>query len=100
MSETRKRSTGTLAERLLEEARDSHGTMSLYLVSGFQLKGEILGFDDEAILFHHRNAHQLVMRSAVASMYPLPDSRQDGSEWWREYASDGVEEEPDGQAPS
>ena len=100
MSETRKESPGTLAERMLEEARDSHGTMSLYLVSGFQLKGEVLGFDDEAILFHHRNAHQLVMRSAVASMYPLPDSKQHDSEWWREYAATGVESEPDGQTSS
>ena len=72
-----------LATRLLQGARDSKWTMSVYLVNGFQLKGEVVDFDDEAILFSHKSAHQLVMRSGVASMYPLPSSEHNADEWWR-----------------
>ena len=59
----------------------------MYLVNGFQLKGEIVAFDEETILFNHKNVHQLVMRSGVASMYPIPSSRQGANDWWRGYVS-------------
>lgn len=75
---------GTLAERFLRDARESQWPLSLYLVNGFQLKGKILAFDEETILFQHRDVHQLVMRPAVAGMYPLP--KEDSDEWWREYS--------------
>ena len=77
----------TLVEQLLEDAREAHLPVSIYLVNGFQLKGEVVDFDDEAILFHHKNAHQLVMRTGVATVYPLPGAKQGGGEWWRAYAS-------------
>ena len=76
----------TIADRFLKDARDNHRTASLYLTSGFQLKGEIVDFDQETILFNHRRVHQLVMRSAVATMFPVPDSKQPADEWWRDYA--------------
>ena len=73
----------TLVDRFLIDMRDSHSTISIYLVSGFQLKGEVVRADSDAILFSHRGVHQLVMRSAVATMYPVRQHGQDGSEWWR-----------------
>ena len=63
--------------------RDSQSKISIYLVSGFQLKGEVVQADPDAILFKHRGVHQLVMRSAVATMYPVGQHGQDGAEWWR-----------------
>jgi RNA chaperone Hfq len=83
MPEPKTNKGNTLASRLLQEARDSHWTMSVYLVSGFQLKGEVVEFDEEAILFNHKSVHQLVMRSGIASMYPLSSSNRDANEWWR-----------------
>ncbi len=85
MSDTRKKQSITLAERYLNDARATRRPASLYLDSGFQLKGEIVEFDQETILFNHKNVHQLVMRSAIASMYPVPDSKQGADEWWRSY---------------
>ncbi len=76
----------SLADRFLEDARDTHRQVSLYLISGFQLKGEVLEFDEGTVLFKHRDAHQMVMRPAVASMYPLPAPKGDADEWWRGYA--------------
>jgi host factor-I protein len=77
----------TLVDRFLVDMRDSHATISVYLVSGFQLKGEVVQADSDAILFNHRGVHQLVMRSAVATMYPVREHSHDGSEWWRGYVS-------------
>ena len=87
MPDTAIKNGATLADRLLQEARDSRWSVSIYLVSGFQLKGVIVDFDEEAILFSHKNVHQLVMRSAVATMYPVKERSQDGSEWWGGYVS-------------
>ena len=78
----------TMADRLLEDMRDTQRAMSTYLVNGFQLKGTVVGFDEATILIKVKEAHQLVMRSAVASMYPLPDSRHELDEWWLKYTED------------
>lgn len=80
MSDTRNEQSTTLAEWFLKEARATHRPVSLYLVNGFQLKGEIVQFDQETILFHHKKVHQLIMRSAVASMFSVPDPKQHKNE--------------------
>ena len=79
-----------LADRLLTELRDTQQDASLYLVNGFQMKGEVVEFDDESVLFKHKDVHQLVMRSAVASMYPLSRTSQGEDEWWRALAPAGT----------
>ena len=88
MCETSHEERGTLADRFLRDLRETGRRVSVYLVNGFQLKGEIVELDEEAILFKLKDAHQLVMRSAVAGMYPLPSSQGQTEEWWREYVSD------------
>ena len=85
MSERPAKGSKTLADRFLQDSRDTHRPVSVYLVSGFQLKGEVVEFDDETILFKHKDVHQLIMRLAVAGMYPVSNSRQDVDEWWRSY---------------
>ena len=75
----------TLAERFLGDARESRRQISMYLVNGFQLKGEVVSFDERAVLFSHKDVLQLVMRSAVASMYPVMGSKQAAEEWWSAY---------------
>ncbi len=51
MSKTTTKKTISLGNRFLEDARDTHRRVSLYLVNGFQLKGEVVTFDEETILF-------------------------------------------------
>ncbi len=75
----------TLANRFLTDVCETHEQVSMYLVSGFQLKGEVTAFDDDTILFKRKNMHQIVMRSAVAVMYPLSKSKDAPGEWWRNY---------------
>ncbi len=75
----------TIANRFLTDVCETHEQVSMYLVSGFQLKGEVTAFDDDTILFKRKNMHQIVMRSAVAVMYPLSRSKEAPGEWWRNY---------------
>ncbi len=75
----------TLADRFLKDMCETHHTVSMYLVSGFQLKGEVMAFDEETIVFRRKDVHQLVMRSAVAVMYPVLQSKNAPREWWRKY---------------
>ena len=88
MPETRNGKSASLADRLLEEARSNRRSVSLYLVSGFQLKGEVVEFDKSTVLFKHKDTYQLVMRSAIATMYPVPGPKADTDAWWRGYVSD------------
>ena len=94
VSDTQANGGKTIADRFLKDALDSHRTASIYLTSGFQLKGEIVGFDREAILFNHKNVHQLVMRTAVATMALVPDSTQSTPGWWPL----ALDEQPGGRA--
>ena len=93
MSERTIKEATTLANRFLTDACETHEPVSMYLVSGFQLKGEVTAFDDDTILFKRKNMHQLVMRSAVAVMYPLSRSKNAG-EWWRNYGQAAPGEDP------
>ncbi len=91
MDEQEKQGSPTLADRLLEEVWHSGRQVSVYLVSGFQLKGEVIEFDADTVLFKHKEGGQLIMRSAIATMYPLSDAKHDASEWWRGYVSSSDE---------
>jgi host factor-I protein len=82
MADTEGRVGGSLVDRLMAEMRSNHRIVSVYLVNGFQLKGEIVDFDQEAILVKVKDAHQLVMRSGVASMYPIQGSSVNSEDWW------------------
>ena len=86
-----KTAKSSLVDQLLEELKDNRRMASVYLVNGFQLKGEIVEFDSEAILVKVRESHQLVMRSAVASMYPAHVGKEAAEDWWAALAN-GAEE--------
>ena len=85
MSPEKNKDHPTLADRVLAGVRDTRQAVSVYLVNGFQLKGEIVEFDEEAIIFKLKDVHQLVMRTAVAALYPLISSKQEADAWWRDY---------------
>ena len=98
MSKTTTKKTIGLGNRFLEDARDTHRRVSVYLVNGFQLKGEVVTFDEETILFqrtrkgksrgqdgHQQDGQLLVKRSAVAVMHPLSKSEGEAEEWWRNF---------------
>ncbi len=98
MTETMANEVAPLADRFLKDARDCQMSVSLYLVNGFQLKGEIIEFDAQSILFKHKGTCQIVIRSAVASMYPLPKSKGHADNWWRQYTSMSEAEQSAGES--
>ena len=97
MSNGPKSRDGSLADRFLRESREKGTPVSIYLISGFQLKGEVVEYDDAAVLFKHRGTHQMVMRQAIANMYPAGSASDDG--WWRFYAAE-EEDEPAEDGPT
>lgn len=67
MSERRLNDTAPFTDRFLEDARDTHQRVSVYLVNGFQLKGEVVTFDEDTILFKsHSNWTRLGPRWSSA----------------------------------
>ena len=91
MTDTSGRDRTTLVGRFLHDARESNRALSIYLVNGYQLKGEVVEFDEESMLVNHKDTYQMVMRSAVASIYPLPDPKQKSDGWWRGYTPETAE---------
>ncbi len=77
----------SLADRFLRDAQVKHQHVAIYLVNGFQLKGEIVEADRDTILFKHRDVYQFIIRTAVATMYPIPDRGRQTDGWWSEYVS-------------
>ncbi len=73
----------TLTERFLKDAYQHRWAVSVYLVSGFQLKGEVIEYDAETVLLKHKEVHQLINRSAIATMYPVSASKGPPAEWWK-----------------
>lgn len=76
----------TIDARFFKDARDSQTPVSLYLVNGYQLKGDIIAFDERSILFKHKDFYQIVLRSAIASMYPFSKTKGHAETWWSKYS--------------
>ncbi len=84
--------TPTLVDSLLKDACATARPLSIYLVNGFQLKGEVVSFDSESVLFRHKDTHQIIMRSAIAGLYPLPQGKRGADQWWKDYLPPGQPE--------
>ena len=76
MPESKAAKATTLADQFFKDALDTGQALSLYLVNGFQLKGQVLAFDTETILFKHKGVNQLVLRSAVATMFVVRSAKR------------------------
>ena len=57
-----------ILEEFINQYRDSE--VSVYLVSGIQLRGKIVDIDEEAILLLSQGNHVPVMKTSIASIVP------------------------------
>lgn len=53
---------------LLSEARNLKALMLIYMMNGFQMRGQIIDFDDSAILVESEGRQQLLFRHAVSTV--------------------------------
>lgn len=60
-----------LQDVFLNQVRKEHITITIYLVNGFQLKGNVRGFDNYTIVLDNEGKQQLVYKHAVSTIIPV-----------------------------
>lgn len=59
-----------LQQLFLTQAHEQKMIVTVFLANGFQLKGVILGFDDDHILLNCEGRQNLVYQQAVSAVLP------------------------------
>lgn len=59
-----------LQDNLLNEVRKKHIPVIVYLMNGFQIKGEVIGFDNFTIILDSENKEQLIYKHAISTIAP------------------------------
>lgn len=60
-----------LQDVFLNQVRKEHITITIYLVNGFQLRGNVRGFDNYTIILDNDGKQQLVYKHAVSTIIPV-----------------------------
>jgi host factor-I protein len=60
-----------LQDVFLNQVRKEHITITIYLINGFQLKGNVRGFDNYTIVLDNDGKQQLVYKHAVSTIIPV-----------------------------
>jgi len=60
-----------LQDVFLNQVRKEHISITIYLVNGFQLKGNVRGFDNYTIVLDNDGKQQLVYKHAVSTIMPM-----------------------------
>ena len=70
-----------LQDLLLSRLRRSRTGVTVFLVNGFQIRGEIRGFDAFVVLIYSEGRQQMVYKHAISTIAPEhPVSLEDDSE--------------------
>mgnify|MGYP000971708735 FL=1 len=60
-----------LQDVFLNQVRKEHITITIYLVNGFQLRGNVRGFDNYTIVLDNEGKQQLVYKHAISTIIPV-----------------------------
>jgi len=60
-----------LQDVFLNRARNSKVTVAIYLVSGYQVRGVIKGFDNYVIAVENEGRQQIVYKHAISTINPF-----------------------------
>ena len=60
-----------LQDIFLNEARKSKTQVALYLINGFQLKGNVTGFDTFTVVLNCDGKQMMVYKHAISTITPL-----------------------------
>ncbi|APC40884.1 RNA chaperone Hfq [Clostridium estertheticum] len=63
--------TNNLQDIFLNEARKTKMQVTLYLINGFQLKGNITGFDTFTVVLNCDEKQMMVYKHAISTITPL-----------------------------
>ncbi|MBU3182282.1 RNA chaperone Hfq [Clostridium psychrophilum] len=65
------KSTNNLQDIFLNGARKNKILVTLYLVNGFQLKGNVTGFDNFTVVLNCDGKQMMIYKHAISSISPL-----------------------------
>jgi len=60
-----------LQDVFLNQVRKERMTVTIYLINGFQIKGQVKGFDNFTVLVDMDGRQQLVFKHAISTVAPL-----------------------------
>ncbi|MBU3098889.1 MULTISPECIES: RNA chaperone Hfq [Clostridium] len=63
--------TDNLQDIFLNEARKNKIQVTLYLINGFQLKGNVTGFDTFTVVLNCDGKQMMVYKHAISTITPL-----------------------------
>ena len=63
--------TINLQDVFLNKARKENISITIFLVNGFQLKGNVKGFDNYTIILDSEGKQQLIYKHAVSTIVPV-----------------------------
>ncbi len=59
-----------LQDAFLNQARKENISVTIYLVNGFQLRGNVTGFDNFTVILDSNGKQQLVYKHAISTITP------------------------------
>lgn len=59
-----------IQDQFLNQLRKDNTSVTVFLLNGFQLRGQIKGFDNFTVLFESEGKQQLVYKHAISTFAP------------------------------
>lgn len=60
-----------LQDVFLNSVRRDHTTIVIYLMNGFQIKGQVKGFDNYTVVVDSEGRQQLIYKHAISTISPF-----------------------------
>lgn len=66
-----------LQDNFLNKARRGNITITVYLVNGYQIKGNVKGFDNYTIVLKSDDKQQMIYKHAISTIIPSQEIELD-----------------------
>lgn len=60
-----------LQDLFLNKARKESVSITIFLINGYQIKGQVKGFDNYTIVLESDNKQQLIYKHAISTIIPV-----------------------------
>lgn len=71
MSNNNVKNVINLQDSFLNSVRKENATVVIYLVNGFQIRGNVIGFDNFTVIIENDGKQQLVYKHAISTIAPI-----------------------------
>ncbi len=59
-----------IQDQFLNQLRKDNSSVTVFLLNGFQIRGQVKGFDNFTVLFESEGKQQLVFKHAISTFAP------------------------------